>query len=567
MKNLVKLPFAVLLGSAFLASCGAGNTGSASKTTTITPVTSVSVASDSVTGDFSIATDDGAYTQDGSIYTLSSAGTYTLSGHLDGMIYVTAGDEDDVEIVLNDASINYAENSPIFIASANEVKIKAKNGTSNFVTDGRAEQTTEDDSQGAGAIYARADLKLVGQGSLTVTGTYNNGVHTSKDLKIKNLTLTSLAPNNAIKGNDSVTIESGTIAAISTAGDAIKTSSTDLSSSSKQRGSVEISGGSISLYAGGDGIDAAYDVTIYDGVSEDDPTVSTVPSVAIYTNKYSTYSDSSILSVADLGIVAGFGPGGPGGAGGPGGGAVPTGDTKNTDKADGSAKGIKAANAVCLQGGVTNIYAYDDGIHANSGDAFDSGAKGVGLIEVSGGDTTVFCTDDGAHADGNLNIKGGAIAVSQSHEGLEANVINVSGGEAIAYGNDDGVNASSQINVSGGYLFTAVSPSGDTDGIDSNGSYTQTGGVVIACGPNNMNAAALDADGAVRISGGTFVSFGTLAVRPTSSLTSSTKSGSYGGKAYTLKFANGSIETATLNSSGYSGVTCYSELGALSSIS
>ncbi|MBQ7244698.1 MAG: hypothetical protein IJS52_10930, partial [Bacilli bacterium] len=82
-----------------------------------------------------------------------------------------------------------------------------------------------------------------------------------------------------------------------------------------------------------------------------------------------------------------------------------------------------------------------------------------------------------------------------------------------------------------------------------------------------MNAAALDADGAVRISGGTFVSFGTLAVRPTSSLTSSSKSGSYGGKAYTLKFANGSIETATLNSSGYSGVTCYSELGTLSSIS
>ncbi|MBR1846449.1 MAG: carbohydrate-binding domain-containing protein [Bacilli bacterium] len=567
MKHKTYHSIILLLGCVLLASCGS-NGSSSTKNVSIS-ANSVSIASDTVQGDFSLSTEDGSVSTSDNVYTISAAGTYTATGKLaDGMIYVAAGEEDEVEIVFNGASITNSTNSAIFVESAGEVKIKAKNGTSNFVTDSRSEQTTEDDSQGPAAIYAKADLKLAGQGALTVVGGYNNGVHTSDDLEIKNLTLTVTAPNNALKGNDSLSIYSGTVNAISTSGDALKTTNSDISSTtSKQRGNIEISGGTLNLYAGGDGIDAAYNVLVYNGVSEDDPTLTLVPQITIRTNKYSSYSSSSVLNsvVTDLMTVENVYPG-PGGGWGPGGGAVPGEDTKTADKADGSAKGIKAANAIYVQGGVTDIAAYDDGIHANSGDALENGSKGVGLIEFDGGTTNIVASDDGVHADGTINVKSGSVYVNESHEGIEGNIINILGGRAVAYGTDDGVNSSKQLNVSGGYLFAAVPSSGDTDAIDSNGSISITGGTVIAAGPNNQNAGAVDADGTVTVSGGTLVAFGYAAPRNTS-LTQSSKSGTYGGKAYTLTFTNGKIETENLSWSGYSNCTCYSELGSITSIS
>lgn len=249
---------------------------------------------------FSIATSDGSYSKSGSIYTISSYGTYTLSGSLVGQIYVdvpeTDEGESEVEIDLNEVDISYGENSPIYIASADKVKIKAIKKTTNTITDLRELESSEDESQGNGAIYGKADLNLIGTGTLNVVGTYNNGVHTTKDLKIKKQNLTVTAPNNAIKGNDSINITSGSITAISTGGDALKTSNSDISTSGKQRGNISITGGTVNLYAACDGIDAAYDAIIAEGVDEDDPDVTTVPEVSIKTNKFSSYTGEIVSS-------------------------------------------------------------------------------------------------------------------------------------------------------------------------------------------------------------------------------------------------------------------------------
>ena len=223
---------------------------------------------------------------------------------------------------------------------------------------------------------------------------------------------------------------------------------------------------------------------------------------------------------------------------------------------------------------MTDITAYDDGVHANYGTTFDSGSKGVGDVLVSGGTLNISCSDDGIHADRYLNISGGTVNVSESYEALEGNQITVSGGRSVVYASNDGVNASNgsssaglsaQVKVTGGYLFVCVPASGDTDGVDSNGSYTQTGGTVIACGPNNMNMAAIDADGYISVTGGTLVGFG-YAASVSSSLTKTSKSGTYGSKAYTLSFNNGTVTTEKLLSYNYSGVVAYSALGTLNSI-
>lgn len=206
------------------------------------------------------------------LYILAS-GTYTLSGDYNGRV-VISGEDAEVELILNGVSIQSDTYAPIVGYNLGDLKITAKNGTENTVSDLR---TTEGSFNSA--IYADCDLDLKGKGTLNITSSLNNGIHTKDDLKIKNLTLNVTAPNNAIKGNDSVTIEEANVLAISSSGDAIKTTNSDISSKGNQRGTVTINGGTVKLYAAFDGIDASYDVVITNS-----------PNLTINTDSYSEYS-------------------------------------------------------------------------------------------------------------------------------------------------------------------------------------------------------------------------------------------------------------------------------------
>ena len=234
-----------------------------------------------ITDEFTITTtvEDG-YTVEDDVYTITKEGEYTLSGSLSGRIEVSVTDDEKVTLVLNGVSITCDTDSPIKCLSADSLKIKVEADTYNVLTDSRDSTYVASDTSGKGCIYTKCDLTLSGKGSLVVTGTYNNGIHTTKDLEIKNVTLKVTAFNNALKGNDSVTIESGNLIVISTGGDGIETEDSDVSSKGNQRGTVTISGGTIDIYAACDGIDAAYDVII----SGENTNVN------VYTDTYSEYT-------------------------------------------------------------------------------------------------------------------------------------------------------------------------------------------------------------------------------------------------------------------------------------
>lgn len=202
-----------------------GNNTSTTVTSSITTEnTNVTHADDAdnykteITGAFTITSGDGtSVTQNGSVYTITQAGEYTVSGLLsEGQIVVDAADDAEVTITLNGTSITCSTGSPIYIKNADNVKIKSEENTYNCVVDAR-EEASDDASDDAGnaAIYATCDLKFVGKGALSVTGKYNNGIQSKDDLSIKNVTIKVTAVNNAIKGNDAVDIESGEIIAIS----------------------------------------------------------------------------------------------------------------------------------------------------------------------------------------------------------------------------------------------------------------------------------------------------------------------------------------------------------------
>ena len=292
---------AVILAMCLMTSgCGSQNYTTNNKNTDTTVTSSITAQDTNVThaddadnykteitGEFSITSTDGStITQNDSVYTITQAGEYTVTGLLsEGQIVVNADDNAEITIVLNGTSITCSNGSPIYIKNADNVKIKSEENTYNCIVDARAEADDNSDNSssenGNAAIYAACDLKLVGKGALSVTGNYNNGIQSKDDISIKNVTIKVNAVNNAIKGNDEVAIESGEIIAISRKGDGIKTSNSSLSTKGKQKGNVIISGGNIDIYAACDGIDAAYGVDVSgDG------------NLNIYTDTYSDYSEA-----------------------------------------------------------------------------------------------------------------------------------------------------------------------------------------------------------------------------------------------------------------------------------
>ncbi|MCR4615418.1 MAG: carbohydrate-binding domain-containing protein [Clostridiales bacterium] len=546
MKKILALLLVLAITAAF-ASCGGAQTKeepSSASETTITmaeTITAQDITAAEATGDFSVTTEDGTVTNESGVYTLSSAGTYTLTGLLNGQVLVNAGEDDEVVIELSGATINNSTDSPIKVISAGKVEISAKKDTENVINDTRTAKTTDDENQGEGAIYANCDLKIKGSGTLVINAAYNNGIHTTKDLKIQNLSLKATAVNNALKGNDSVEMTSGSVVAISTNGDGVKTENTDVSKKGNTKGNINISGGEITVYAAGDGFQAARDFNLEAGEEG-------APVVTVCTGSYSEFTSMSASTS--------------------------------------SYKGIKVQNELNISAGNITIQSYDDGLHADSGKALDDGSEGLGRINISGGTITlnVYAPEnktpggrrgpggwggqqavsgaDGIHADSILNISGGTINIDSAYEGLEANVINISGGTSYVAANDDGVNACkgsspTQINITGGYLDVTVSPSGDTDGIDSNGSYSQTGGIVITRGPSMEMAAAIDADSSVTVSGGTLIVLGYGRV-------------STGGnvKSYDLSLNSSGTHTVTIdgtsytftNANSYSRTSCYSDV-------
>ena len=632
---------AVILAMCLMTSgCGSQNYTTNNKNTDTTVTSSITAQDTNVThaddadnykteitGEFNITSTDGStITQNDSVYTITQAGEYTVTGLLsEGQIVVNADDNAEITIVLNGTSITCSNGSPIYIKNADNVKIKSEENTYNCIVDARAEADDNSDNSssenGNAAIYAACDLKLVGKGALSVTGNYNNGIHSKDDISIKNVTIKVNAVNNAIKGNDEVAIESGEIIAISRKGDGIKTSNSSLSNKGKQKGNVIISGGNIDIYAACDGIDAAYGVDVSgDG------------NLNIYTDTYSNYSEAvaadnsgSSISTPDSSSKSSSNAtmmtytttantdnqnngsvGTPpdmnntqnnGNMGNPpdmnnsssnsgnnrdmkgnfnGGNRAANGmpgnnSSGNSSKKSYSIKGIKAESEINISGAAINISSTDDGIHANSDSGvLETGEDGKGIISISGGTISISTGDDGIHADKELNITDGYINVLTSYEGLEAITINISGGQSFVYAADDGINACTGdgtstplINITGGYVDVTTG-SGDTDGIDSNGSYTQSGGMVLVKGGSSSGqvSGSIDVDGNITITGGTCIALGGICETPVNSVNAYVFSSvSFNAGSYSVKDSSGNeIISFTLNNSYSNGWICTSAL-------
>ena len=233
------------------------------------------------------------YSIDGSVVTftnLSEDSIYSISGQLKGNIIIDVGDEYKLELELQGLSVVSESTNPITILSGDKITLVAKKNYENYLYDDREIIDETDETVISAAIYSIVDLDIQGKGKLVVVSKNNKGIHTKDDLNIKNLDLSVLCTDNALKGNDSVSIVGGNITLIATQGDGIKTSNSDISSKGNQKGTISIAACSLNIYAACDGIDSAYNVVI-----EDETTV-----LNIYTDKYSNYSEEVIDTSEEL---------------------------------------------------------------------------------------------------------------------------------------------------------------------------------------------------------------------------------------------------------------------------
>lgn len=426
-------------------------------------------------------------TVDGNVITITSGGTYIISGTLsEGQLVVDADDE-KVQLVLDNADITCATSAAIYIKSAGKTFITLAEGSENILMN-TAEFEAIDDNNIDAVIFSKDDLALNGSGTLTINSENGHGIVSKDDLKITGGTYNITAASHALSGKDSVRIAAGTFNLVS-GKDGIHSENADDSS----KGYVYIAGGEFTIDSTGDGIDASNIVQIDDGTFD-------ITAGGGVENSTKTHEDNMM--------------GGPGGGKGPqmgeapsgevpdgntpsgeapsgkwldgnapsekSSGEVPQGDPGNnssensgsdnsssdretppekpdsntnqaagTDKvasinqSDGteqsesdtsdsdsaSTKGIKADGRLYINGGTFTINSADDSVHSNS------------AVTINDGTYTLTTGDDGVHSGEAVEINGGTITISESYEGLEGLTVTINDGDIDITSSDDGINA------------------------------------------------------------------------------------------------------------------------------
>ena len=463
---------------------------------------------------------------DGQTVTIIQAGTYQIAGTLDdGALIVESAENAKITLVLGGVNIKNSIGAAIQISTADDVTIELSEGTTNVLQSGEEVDiatATESEEASGGALQSKADLKIKGKGSLTVLGYLNNGIHCTKDLKIKNGNISVTALGHGIKGKNSVTVSGGTVT-VTSGKDGITSDETE----NEEKGFVTIENGEIIITSAGDGVSAETTLTVTGGV------------ISIISGGGSANAQQKTDNMRGWWDF----------------------DNSASDDNSASCKGLKAGKALVISGGSITIDAQDDALHTD------------GDMTISGGECILSTGDDGAHAALSLTVLDGKITVLTSYEGLEANQITLAGGELDITATDDGINANGGSDgFSGGFgggmggsfggrrndtnnhsgdmtppdgnapsgnpptmpgqdaadstttddttdkqpvlLITGgkITVNADGDGLDSNGNLRVEGGDITINGPANGGNGALDIGtengGAGVIAGGTLIALG-----------------------------------------------------------
>ncbi|MCA9883732.1 MAG: carbohydrate-binding domain-containing protein [Anaerolineae bacterium] len=392
----------------------------------------------------------------GSVVTIDSAGTYSLSGTLtDGQVRVDTDDDGLVTLILNGVNLSSSTSAPIYVKEADTVAILLAEGTENVVSDAAnyVYENAEDDEPNA-AVFSDDDLTIYGSGSLSVTANYNDGITSKDTLTILSGNISVSAVDDGIRGKDYLVIDGAQIT-LNVQGDGLKSDNEE----DVTLGYISILSGSFNITAGGDAISAQTALNISDG------------QFALTTAGGSTSYISDDLS----------------------------------------AKGLKAGVSVTIDGGTLTINAADDGVHANESIVINNGSLTIASgddgihadasIEINGGSINITQSYEAIES-AVITVNDGDIHMVSSDDGFNAS--DGSGGDFGGRGGGMTANGNLLLTINGGYIVMNA----EGDGLDSNGSVIMNGGTVIVNGPTQSMNGPIDYNGGFQINGGLLIAVG-----------------------------------------------------------
>ena len=459
--------------------------------------------------DSSITDSNSLATISGTTLTITTAGTYTITGTCSSGNIIVSDSLSNVILILSGLTLTSSSNIPISIGSSSSVNIQLE-GTST-ITDS---ETSSSSCSGI-AIGSSSSLVISGSGTLFITGNCLDGINGAASASVTmnsgNVTITANQYGISAYGSISITGGSLTITSVKTG-----IISQPLASDTSSNGSISISGGTVKVTTSStssDGIQAAnslsitsgtIDVKVSDGYEDSNYDYSTMTCVGIYANNTLNTNKSPTFTI--------------------------TGGTININ-APGS--GISSSGTLTITGGTITIYSANDALHADS--------------------VLTLGKSSGSESDYTINIQ-------NSYEGIEALTINMYSGTINIYSTDDGINAQTadsydtidetddqggqsgpggqggqsgpggqggapggnrlllnknnkrrlddtpSINLYGGKLYLNA----DGDGLDSNGNLYIYGGTIEVWGAASGNDdEPFDHDGDLKIYGGTIFAGGT----------------------------------------------------------
>lgn len=439
--------------------------------------------------------------------------TYALSGESADGSFSMEGDYKST-LGLYGLTLTNPSGAPIDIQNGKRTDLSVKSGTVNTLADGSG-------GDQKGCIVCNGHIELKGNGTLNVYGNTGHGIYAKEYVEMKNCTVNVLtAVKDGINCNQYFLMESGSLDISGTGDDGIQVSFKDdadreeedtgsitiedgslniavtakAAKGMKADGNVAINGGTLSITTSGGGewdeedvktkasacIGADGDVTINGGTFTLVSTGSGGKGISCDGN---LEVDNGELAIETTGGMYAYING-----------REYDGYTGNADQIDSdyksSPKGIKADGNVTVNGGSISV-----SVTGNGGEGIESKAE----MYVNGGVLEVYSYDDGLNSSGDMRLAGGDLTI-------------------VSAGND-AIDANGNMYISGGVIraFGSSSPEGGIDANEEEG-YTVvfTGGTLIAAGGSNSvpstdestqpyvsGKATLSAGAAVTLSSGT----------------------------------------------------------------
>lgn len=356
-------------------------------------------------------------------FTITSSGVYHLTGTLaDGSIIINVTDG-KVKLILDNVTIKNSTGPAIACYAADDLVIELIG--ENAIADSKT-YASNYDSDVDGAIYSKADLTFEGDGTLSLTANYQDGIVGKDDVKFNSGTYNIIAADDGVRGKDSVYIVDGNFN-ITAKFDAIK--STNETTTGK--GFVLIEKGSFDIAAGAKGIKAINSILIYDGTfavtSTDD---------AIHANNY-------------IGIVDGnF--------------TINSGDD-----------GIHADKELIIEGGSIDIKKSYEGLEAQA-------------ITINGGNISIVSNDDGLNAGGGADSSAMGRPGAGAFDADTSCILTINGGNLYVNSSGDGIDSNGYLYFNGGTVVVDGPTNNGNGALDAGAGIVQTGGTVIAVGASGM---------------------------------------------------------------------------------